>query len=472
MTILIKNIKTLYSLSKNERDRKAIKKLINITKKILEISQPANFLQQKVKFNSDKLILNDKVILSFSDYSKYKLIALGKASVPMSRWFLSNFKRPIDEVIISSPTTDIELMNNSSVSFFTGSHPFPNEQSVLAAKRALKILEKSSSNELFFILISGGGSSLFEVPDFNITLDDYNRMMKILLSSGANIAEINTIRKHLSKVKGGKLVRNTKARIISLIISDVPHNNICTIAAGPTCVDDSTWKDCERIIKKYDIEEVIPSSIRDIIVTKSNNITKDKEKNQRTNNSLKNVTNFVVGSNEDVLKTLRDSLVNNYNLPAYIINSAIEGDSAQTGKKLIELIKQKLNLTDSEKKIEGFFLFGGETTVTIDNKLEKIGKGGRNQELALSFAISNRSSENVYLVQLGTDGIDGNSKAAGALVGPFTITDEKRHKDAEKALKYHDTNGFFHKYGGEIITGYTGTNVMDITTILIEKILN
>ncbi|MHA1302631.1 MAG: glycerate kinase type-2 family protein [Candidatus Heimdallarchaeaceae archaeon] len=460
----IKNRKSLFFLATNEKEKRSISILVDAAEETLRISQPASFMDKTVRFTEELLIVEDKEI-KITHFSNFYLIAFGKAAQTMTLWMTNNFPKPFSQIILSSPDgCDERVKNLPNCRFYQGGHPYPNEQSLLAAKEVIALLKKMNTTDLCFILVSGGGSALLDLPAFDISLSDYLQLMQLLLSCGATINEINTIRKHFSEIKGGRLAQQTKATLVTLIISDVPGNDPSIVASGPTVPDSSTWEDCKKIIVKYDLERALPSSIKTIL-QKGEELKKYETPSKK--DQFKHVTNFIIGNNEKVLTYLKDFFEKNHNIQTIIGDSRLEGEASEVAKKLLKYAIKRLK---NEKDIKRTcILFGGETTVTLPENLNIVGKGGRNQELALSFALANENNKNLFLLQLGTDGIDGNSRAAGALIGPFTLHGKERIKEARNALDMHNSNGFFKKFGGEIITGYTGTNVMDVGMLLIEK---
>ncbi|MCG3227427.1 MAG: DUF4147 domain-containing protein [Candidatus Heimdallarchaeota archaeon] len=448
-------------MSRNEAEHKIVSLLSELIEESLAIAQPCNLMSEHISFSNTEMAIKEEKV-DLSKFDKYYLLAFGKASQTMSKWLLDNFPLYFSRIIIVSPNECTEHFESlPNLSFFKAGHPTPNNESLEAAEYSLKFLRNLSSDDLCFVLISGGGSSLFESPDFNVSLEDYQSLIRLLLSSGASIHEINTIRKHFSKVKGGKLALETKARIITVIISDVIGNNPSIIASGPTAPDSSTWNDCKDILTKYNLQTQLPESIASTIKKGLNSDIEDTPINLSL---FSHVSNFVIGDNYFVSSKLENKISNNHCVK--ILTHSLSGESSERGKELaITSIKHFTDERVSCKSPYCFLLFSGETTVTIKTPA---GLGGRNQELALSFALEITDKYPIYLASFGTDGIDGTSLAAGALVGPFTISDDVRKQKAITALSTHDSNSFFKENGGEIITDHTGTNLMDIGIICLR----
>ncbi len=459
--MFIRNRSSLLSMSRNEAEHKIVSLLSELIEESLAIAQPCNLMSEHISFSNTEMAIKEEKV-DLSKFDKYYLLAFGKASQTMSKWLLDNFPLYFSRIIIVSPNECTEHFESlPNLSFFKAGHPTPNNESLEAAEYSLKFLRNLSSDDLCFVLISGGGSSLFESPDFNVSLEDYQSLIRLLLSSGASIHEINTIRKHFSKVKGGKLALETKARIITVIISDVIGNNPSIIASGPTAPDSSTWNDCKDILTKYNLQTQLPESIASTIKKGLNSDIEDTPINLSL---FSHVSNFVIGDNYFVSSKLENKISNNHCVK--ILTHSLSGESSERGKELaITSIKHFTDERVSCKSPYCFLLFSGETTVTIKTPA---GLGGRNQELALSFALEITDKYPIYLASFGTDGIDGTSLAAGALVGPFTISDDVRKQKAITALSTHDSNSFFKENGGEIITDHTGTNLMDIGIICLR----
>lgn len=461
--MFIKNSEDLLKLARNGTEKEIVNILLSSINDLLAFAQPSTIMSDSIVFDNNILKIQGSSV-DISTYEHFYLIAFGKASQTMSSWMIDNFPLSFSRIILVSP--DETHSRFTSIPFcqtFRGGHPIPNEQSVLAAEEVLNFVQTLTKKDLCFFLISGGGSALLESPDFNISLQEYEVLQKGLLSCGAPIHEINTIRKHFSKVKGGKLVSVSNTNIISLIVSDVIGSDPSFIASGPTVLDTTTWKDCKVIFQKYDLFDILPEKFGQLVDQGVNGLLDETP----SDSSLFSTThNYVIGDNVKLLDSIKEKLSSNY--PVEILNYKISGEARVIGDELAReaIHRHSKAQAYTEDSSLSFLLFGGETTVTLS---PSAGVGGRNQELALSFVLSSDAHNSLFLASFGTDGIDGNSKAAGAVVGPFTFTSEQIKNDANKSLASNDANGFLKKYGGEIITGHTGTNMMDIGIICIMK---
>ncbi len=458
--MFIQNRDSLTTSARNEKEKEIITMLVDLIETSLELAQPIQLLSSSISFEGEYMRLEDKKI-NFSSYEKIFLVAIGKASQTMAEWFLRRSPLSFSRIIIVSPYEKTNFITSkTNCTFYKTGHPVPDNASVEAAEHVLSLIQSLSSKDLCLFLISGGGSSLFEIPDFNLTLPNYVSLIDKLHQSGVAIDELNTIRKHFSKIKGGKLAIQTDANIISLIISDVISDNPSTIASGPTAPDNSTWENCFQIFKKYELYDDLPIEIITII---ENGLKKKIPDTPSDEKLFLHVRNYIVGNNSRILRSIGDVLSKDYCVE--FLDYQIKGEAKEAGRMLANIARRKFEERSKCKSSFCFIIFGGETTVRLS---PNSGIGGRNQELALEFALQNQDKCPIYLASFGTDGIDGNSTAAGAIVGPFTIMNQEESIYASTELNKHNSNQFFKLKGGEITTGYTGTNLMDIGIICID----
>ena len=327
-----------------------------------------------------------------------------------------------------------------------GGHPIPDGRSLEAGKRALDFISSLNEDDTLVCLISGGGSALVTAP--YVPLEDLQTLTSLLLSSGAPIDEINVLRRQLDRVKGGGLARGTKAKIISLILSDVIGNPLEAIASGPTVPDPTTREDAMRILKKYQIEKQVPDSILQFLESES--LTFDFQQSI----ALEHIQNIIIGDNKLAALAAFEQ-AEHEGFYAEILTNELQGEAREVGRELAFRVR-----VDSSAKDRPFCLIaGGETTVTLTGN----GKGGRNQELALSAVHELRGLENVMLIALGTDGDDGPTDAAGAVVtGESASRAASLGLDAEDSLSRNDAYPFFEALGDLLKPGPTGTNVNDL----------
>jgi hydroxypyruvate reductase/glycerate 2-kinase len=363
------------------------------------------------------------------------------------------------------------MKERSKLIYNYASHPIPDESGLNGTKQMIEIIEASNKNDLILCLISGGGSALLALPKLGISIEDLKNVNSLLLACGASIHEINTIRKHLSDFKGGnlaqKLYESSKARMVSFIISDVVGDNLDSIASGPTVGDTTTFKDAEEVLRKYNLLEKIPSSVRSII--ESGLIDNKLETPKPGNQCFKNIDNYLIGSVKTAVEEISEFLKSK----GYEINyfsDKITGEAEQFGISLYNIITQEIENQFRKGNVNKFALIGtGELTVTIKGR----GVGGRNQEMLLSFLNQLVDQElKYYFIVMGVnlDGIEGNSEAMGALVdNQVLVKTQQKRIDLRKLLIENDSNTFFKEIGCELISGPTGCNVNDLVFVIIQR---
>jgi hydroxypyruvate reductase len=343
------------------------------------------------------------------------------------------------------------------------SHPIPDRRGVNGAEEIVSLLKRNArSDVLVLCLISGGGSALLPLPVDGVSLADKQRVTKLLLDCGATIAELNAVRKHLSGIKGGQLARAAApAKVISLILSDVIGDKVDTIASGLTAPDPSTFSDVAAICKKYKIWDKIPQAAREHI--ESGVSGKISETPKPDDESLATVENIIIGNNALALEVAAGR-ARRLGFQPLILTSRIEGEAREVGT-VFASIAREVQCSQHPLKPPACLLAGGETTVTVRGN----GKGGRNQELALSAAISIAETKNIVVAAIGTDGADGPTDAAGAIVDSSSISRaSKLGLDATAFLNRNDSYNFHARTGDLLMTGRTGTNVTDLLIGLIS----
>lgn len=380
------------------------------------------------------------------------VVAIGKASVKMFKSY-KNLARTEEGVIISPwKVRPFE----KDVKIFVAGHPYPDSESIKAARYVIAKLKTLNYNENVVFLISGGGSSLFELP--RIPLQDLIAATRILLSSGATIEEINTVRKHLSKVKGGQLLRYLKGHGISLLMSDVQEDRVDLIASGLTAPDSTTYEDAFRILHKYEIWEPMPPSVKRTIKRGMDGTIPETLKRGEPLNGI--IENHVILTNGDLLRDL-ESFMKMRGFETISLGSDNHMDIDLLVDKFLSCIKQM----SSQQSTNVSVLAGGEASVRVTGA----GKGGRNQELALRMAVALKDTPLKFIfISFGTDGIDGPTDAAGAIVDNETLPRASSLSlSPEKFILENNSYDFFSKLNDLIKTGPTGINVKDIYLLLI-----
>jgi len=380
-----------------------------------------------------------KDIPSFT--GKLYMVAIGKAAWTMASAAANELAERLEAGIVITKYDHSEGDIPKTVIYEAG-HPIPDQNTVNSTKEALSLTENLSEDDLVLFLISGGGSALFEsVP---CSIEDLADMTSQLLSAGASIGEINTLRKHLSQVKGGRFAQHVyPARIYAVILSDVLGNDPSVIASGPACADNSTVDDVKEIIERYNIK--LSESVLDNIL-------------RETPKSINNVEYVIGGSVTELCDAARLS-AERAGFKTEVLTDCLDCEAREAGALLASIAK-----THKDTDIPLAFVLGGETVVHFKGK----GKGGRNQELALSAAKKIAGLDNVVIFSVGSDGTDGPTDAAGGVA--FGDTFEKIRSngiDPDAALENNDAYNALSACGGLILTGPTGTNVNDISVALV-----
>jgi glycerate 2-kinase len=345
------------------------------------------------------------------------------------------------------------------IRIFEAGHPVPDENGLIATGAIINLLKGVDKNILLICLISGGGSALFVSPYEGITLNEKQQVTELLLKAGANISELNTVRKHISKVKGGRLAEIAyPARIISLILSDVIGDKLDVIASGPTAPDKMKYNEALKVIEKYGLIALTPKPVLETLHKGANGLIPETPK--EGDKAFRNVENIIIGSNRKALEAAKIK-AEQLGFHAEILSSDISGEAREVGRRLA---KKAIEAKGKGQRAR-CLISGGETTVTVKGN----GLGGRNMELALSFAIEIDGIDGITLLSAGTDGTDGPTDAAGAIVNGKTIKKAKAvGLNPEEYFKNNDSYNFFRRIDGLFVTGPTGTNVMDIQIMVIE----
>jgi len=377
------------------------------------------------------------------------VIGAGKAAAAMAQAVENHWPGALSGLVITRyghgvPCRIIEVVE--------AGHPVPDAAGVAAAKRMLGLVQALTPNDLVLALISGGGSSLFALPAPGIALADKQSVTRALLKSGAPISEINCVRKHLSAVKGGRLaLAASPARVVGLIVSDVPGDDPATVASGPTAPDPTMHAQALAILKKYKL--AVPSSVRSWLESPGSETPKPGHL------AFANVENRIVASARDALAAAA-RMAEAEGFRVLDLGDALEGEARVIARAHAELAL--LNLRESRSTV---LISGGETTVTVRGG----GRGGRNSEYALALALALKGAQRIWAIACDTDGIDGTETNAGAIVGPETLARAGALGiDAAAALARNDAYGFFQTLGDLVETGPTYTNVNDFRAILIQ----
>jgi hydroxypyruvate reductase len=424
--MIIQNFDEL-AITKKKKD------CLEILESGLQAADPENIISNYVTADEIKI---DGKIFDIKKYSSIHTVAFGKAGDSMTRAINSIIS--IKSGIIVIPKGTKAKVKSKRFQIFNSGHPKPDKTSVKAAKEVMKFVENRKSRELIIFLVSGGGSSLLAMPD-EITLSDKVHVTDTLLKSGATIQEFNCVRKHLSKIKGGKLIENMKCDGIGLIMSDVEKDDLSSIASGTTYMDDTTYQDAMNVIEKYGLKTRIPIEVLHIL---GNGLHKQKTETPKT----AKIENHVIANNNNCLKAMEEEAkTKGYK----VIKMQTFGEIKDVVKKILENISEEENTC---------LILGGEPTVRVAGK----GQGGRNQELVLRLLKNTQKLKKITIASMGTDGIDGNSNFAGAIIENIKVD----LSIMKEFLKNNDSARFFQKQKANIKTDFTHMNLMDIGIIL------
>jgi glycerate 2-kinase len=422
----------------------------------LNAANPGGAILRHVRLEGDTLWVGESAY-HLPDVENIWVVGMGKASAAMAQPLLELLGDRIrDGVIVVKYGHGLFL---PGIEVFEAGHPLPDEDGVEGVGEMVRLLERTGPGDLVLCLISGGGSALSPAPPPGVTLEDKQDVTRLLLASGATIHEINTVRKHLSRIKGGQLVRLAHpARVISLILSDVVGDDLDTIASGPTVPDGGTFQDAVQILKNRRIYDTTPSPI--LAYLESGIRGEVPETHKMGESSLADVQNLIVGSNAQALLAAEDKATE-LGYAASVILGYEEGEASEVAQAHVALARE----ARAKGSPPSCLLTGGETTVTLKGD----GWGGRNQEFALAAALGLEGMRGVVLLAGGTDGTDGLTDAAGALVDGTSVSRGRAAgMEAQAYLDRNDSYHFFQPLGDLLVTGPTLTNVMDLRIILLE----
>ena len=429
---------------------------LDIMRAAIESSDPYRAVRRGINFDGNRLTVSGE---EFPLSGKVYLLAFGKAACSMARAVADLLGERIEEgVIITKYGYAENCPRTERLRIIEAGHPVPDENSLLGGKLGLKLAGKVGEDDVLLVLISGGGSALFLLPERGITLEDKIRTNELLLKSGAKIYEINTVRKHISAVKGGKLAKRVRGTVISLNLSDVVGDPLEAIASGPTVKDPTTFRDAFRILELYGVWEKLPESVKRHI-----ELGLKGKAEETLKEDLPNVHNFIVGSGrmtcEAALAKAREL---GYN--ALLLTTTLEGEAREVALAVGSIV-QEVARYDRPVPKPAVLIAGGEWTVTIEGEA---GLGGPNQEFALSVA-RKIAGLNAVVLAVDTDGTDGPTDAAGGIVDGKTLEELKKAGiDVEEVLRRHDAYRALERVGALLKTGPTGTNVNSLVIAVIR----
>jgi hydroxypyruvate reductase len=384
---------------------------------------------------------------------RFIVVGAGKASAAMARAVEKNWRGPLSGLVVTRygyavPCTQIEIVE--------AAHPVPDAAGMRAAERILELVANLREDDLVLCLISGGGSALLPLPAKGLTLDLEQEVSRALLASGASISEMNCVRRHLSAIKGGRLAAACyPARVLTLLISDVPGDRPVDIASGPTVGDPTTSADALGIVRRYGIE--LPRAVLELLQSgRAESVKPDDPR-------LRHASFCAIATPQLALEAAA-AVGREAGIAVHILSDAIEGEARDVGKVFAGIARQ---IAERGQPFGApcVLLSGGETTVTVRGN----GRGGRNVEFLLSLAIALEGHPGIHALACDTDGVDGQEEIAGAYLGPHSLSRaESSGLKPKDMLANNDAHSFFKALNDSVITGPTLTNVNDFRVILIS----
>ena len=435
--------------------------LRNLFLAAVDAVDPRQLIRRVVRVERAQLLISQEgdgpQVRTFPLPGRIFVIGVGKGAGPMAQELESVLGERLAEGIVVIPCGQTAELRRTAV--VHGEHPLPGLGSVAGAQRIASLLARQHASDVICFCLTGGASSLLVSPAFGISLDDKLAVNRLLLACGADIHAINTVRKHLSQVKGGGLARWAfPATLVSFILSDVIGDDLSTIGSGPTVPDPSTFHDAWAVLHRYDLLEQVPPAV--LAHLRQGNAGATPETPKPGDAVFARVHNFLIGSNRLALNAAA-AAARRWGFTTQILDEPLSGDTTAAARGFARTLRVLLHTGQLPMCV----LAGGETTVHVTGQ----GKGGRNQEFALVVAQEMKGESNWALLSAGTDGIDGPTEAAGAFVESRSI-DQAREQglDPLAALRENDTYPFFAALGDLFIPGPTGTNVMDIKIALLS----
>jgi len=432
---------------------------------------PAIAVAKHLKRHADQLIVGPKSY-DLEAVHRVFVLGIGKASLPMAQATSDILGDKLTHGILITKSHHSQLtIHNSPFTIIPASHPVPDERGIEGAQRIIELLQTTTPDDLVIFLISGGGSALLTAPIPDVSLADLQAVNELLLACGTDIYQINTLRKHLSQVKGGNLARLAHpAQMISLILSDVIGDPLDVIASGPTVPDPTTYTDALDIIERFDLTQDIPSSI---LAHLWSGASGEKPETPKEDDPIfEHTHNIIIGNN---LKAAQAALekANQEGFNTLLLTTRIKGEAREIGPALAA-IAQQIAATGDPIPRPACIIAGGETTVTLNSPSPQeergpggeVGLGGRNQELALSAVEELAGLQDVFLITLATDGDDGPTDAAGAVVSGETLSQANlRGLNHAEFLSRNAAYDFFDPLGDLLKPGPTLTNVNDLAFV-------
>ena len=421
--------------------------LKSIFEDVLQEVTPKKLILQTCTLKDSELQIND-TRYNLGQYRHIHLLGSGKGVLPMMMTMQELLGKYLTQTVIVGSYAHKNWAE--TYRYIQSSHPVPTDKSIMAARCFKSLFEDFHKEDLFIYLLSGGTSAMLELPEVGITLEAFQKATTLMLEGGLAIEEINSVRKHLSAIKGGKLGASTKATGIVLVLSDVVGDDLHAIGSAPLYCDTTTFADALSCLKSYNIFDQMPKSIKEYLTQGVQGHHDETPKNRP-----KHIAHYIIGSNDLVLQKTKALLIK-HKIPTTVLKDKIVGDASMVAQNLYKFAQMHAGEFHA-------YLFGGEPTVIVKGE----GKGGRNQHICLNFLQLLKSGQKITFLSAATDGIDGNSDAAGAVIDTDSHHIEvQKGMDIAHYLSHFDSNTYFTKTGEAIMTGATHNNLLDIMIIL------
>ena len=426
----------------------------------LSAADPARIIRNHLRLDGS-ILRADDLRFQLKNYRRIFVIGGGKASGYMAEEVEKLLRKWITKGLVIIPDYLRPRPKGRRITYRLGTHPIPTRKGMESVLAMLELVKDVSRNDLVLVLLSGGGSALMPLPARGISLRDEAVTTSLLLASGASIDEINTVRKHLSQIKGGRLAdRLYPATVLSLIISDVVGDNLDSIASGPTAPDCTTYHYAKLDLQKYDLWSRIPTKVRKLISDGLAGALPDTPKKE--DGAFSHVHNLIVGNNRQSCSAAAAAM-KKAGYRTHMLSTQITGEAREAGQ-IFGSIARDIRVNSLPFGPPAALVAGGETTVRVHGK----GMGGRNQELVLAAAVKISSSDRVVVGSFSTDGIESKTDAAGALADGRTLArGRKLGMDADDYLRNNDSYHYFSRLKDLVVTGPTGTNVNDIMIVAV-----
>lgn len=425
----------------------------------LKAVDPKLAVHKHVKLIEDQQLQVAGHKYELEDFDRVLVVGCGKAGASMAAALEEILGDKISAGLLNVKYGHVEKLRYIKLN--EAGHPVPDKRGVRGAKEIYRLLDQAGERDLILCLLSGGGSALLPLPVDGVSLEETQQLTETLLACGAVIEEVNAVRKHVSKIKGGQLARTAHpATVVTLMLSDVVGDKLDAIASGPTVPDSSTFADVKEILDRYDIWQTVPETIR--LHIEKGLKGRAPETPKAGDSFFAKTQHVIVGSNILALQAGAEHAKKlNYN--CCILSSFVEGETRDVAR-VHAAIAREIAKTGNPIEPPACIISGGETTVTLHGS----GKGGRNQEFVLAAAMDISGLKSTVILSAGTDGSDGPTDAAGAICDGETLAAaEEKGLQARQYLTNNDSYSFFKELEDLLITGPTNTNVMDLRVILV-----